>query len=109
VPQVLEDITAYLERTSEMRSYLISSLIYPAVVTFMMIASILVMILFVIPKFSEIFESSKAPIPLPMQILMGVSSFFTSWWWAIFGLVALGIYLFQRWRTSPQGRLAWDR
>ena len=73
VPQVLEDITAYLERTTEMRSYLISSLIYPAVVMFMMIASVLVMILFVIPKFSQIFESSKSPIPLPMQILMGIS------------------------------------
>lgn len=109
VPQVLEDITAYLERSTEMRSYLISSLIYPAVVLFMMIASVLVMILFVIPKFSQIFESSKSPIPLPMQILMGISGFFTSWWWAIFGLIALGIYLFQRWHTSPQGRLLWDR
>lgn len=109
VPQVLEDIIAYLEQTTEMRSYLISSLIYPAVVTFMMITSILVMILFVIPKFSQIFESSKSPIPLPMQILMGISDFFTSWWWAVFGLIALGVYLFQRWRTSPQGRLVWDR
>ena len=109
VPQVLEDITAYLERSTEMRSYLISSLIYPAVVLFMMIASVLVMILFVIPKFSQIFESSMSPITLPMQFLMGFSGFFTSWWWAIFGLIALGIYLFQRWHTSPQGRLLWDR
>jgi general secretion pathway protein F len=109
VPQVLEDITAYLERDAEMRNYLISSLIYPAIVTFMMIASILVMILFVIPKFSQIFESSKAPIPLPMQILMGISSFFISWWWLIFGGIALAVFVFQRWRTSAEGRLTWDR
>jgi len=108
IPQVLEELTAYLERTSELRSYLITSMIYPVIVFFMMISSILVMILFVIPKFAQIFESSKAPIPLPMQFLMAISNFFVDWWWAIFGGLALAILLLVRWRNSPQGRQIWD-
>lgn len=109
LPQVLSEITAFLERTAEMQSFLISSLIYPIILSFMMFSSILVMILFVIPKFSQVFETSGAPVPLPMQILMAVSSFFTAWWWALAGGILIIVFLVRRWKNSEKGRLTWDR
>jgi len=62
LPEVLKDITAYLERTSELKSYLISSLIYPAVIFVTMVLSIFIMIVFVIPKFAQVFDSSGAAL-----------------------------------------------
>jgi general secretion pathway protein F len=108
VPQVLEEVSAYLERSVELRTYLATSLIYPVIVSSMMIVSLLVMFLFVIPKFAQIFESSRAPIPLPMQVLMTISDFFTGWWWAIVGVLVLAVLGFVRWRQTPRGRRIWD-
>ncbi len=108
VPQVLEEVSAYLERSVELRTYLATSLIYPVIVSSMMIVSLLVMFLFVIPKFAQIFESSRAPIPLPMQVLMTISDFFTGWWWAIVGVLVLAVLGFVRWRQTPRGRRVWD-
>jgi general secretion pathway protein F len=108
VPQVLEEVSAYLERTVELKTYLVSSLIYPAIVSTMMVGSLLVMFLFVIPKFAQIFESSRAPIPLPMQVLLAISTFFTGWWWAMLAVVVLAVLGFARWRRSPRGRRVWD-
>lgn len=108
VPQVLEEVSAYLERSVELRTYLATSLIYPVIVSSMMIVSLLVMFLFVIPKFAQIFESSRAPIPLPMQVLMTISDFFTGWWWAIVGVLVLAVFGFVRWRQTPRGRRVWD-
>lgn len=109
IPQVLNELSQFLTRNSEMKSYLVSSLIYPALITVMMLSSILVMVLFVIPRFSQIFEDSKVPIPLPMQVLMDVSSFLISYWWAILAGIVLVLATFQQWRNSEKGRLAWDR
>lgn len=108
VPQVLEEVSAYLERSVELRTYLATSLIYPVIVSSMMIVSLLVMFLFVIPKFAQIFESSRAPIPLPMQVLMTISDFFTGWWWAIVAVLILAVVGFVRWRQTPRGRRVWD-
>lgn len=108
LPQVLTDVSAYLERSSELRSYLISSLIYPAVIFVTMIVSIVIMILFVIPKFAQVFDSAGAAIPLPMQILLGISDFFTGWWWALLLVIALTVFGFRRWHATDSGRLAWD-
>jgi len=108
VPQVLEEVSAYLERSVELRTYLATSLIYPVIVSSMMIVSLLVMFLFVIPKFAQIFESSRAPIPLPMQVLMTISDFFTGWWWALLGAIVLAVMGFVRWHRTPRGRRIWD-
>ncbi len=108
VPQVLEEVSAYLERSVELRTYLATSLIYPVIVSSMMIVSLLVMFLFVIPKFAQIFESSRAPIPLPMQALMTISDFFTGWWWALLGVIVLAVLGFVRWHRTPRGRRIWD-
>lgn len=109
LPQVLSEITSFLEQADDMRSNLISSLIYPVIIFSMMIVSVLVMILFVVPRFSQVFETSGMPVPLPMQILMAVSSFFTGWWWALIGGVLVVVLLVHRWWRSPAGRLTLDR
>jgi len=108
LPEVLKDITAYLERTSELKSYLISSLIYPAVIFVTMVLSIFIMIVFVIPKFAQVFDSSGAPMPLPMQIMLGTSDFFITWWWALLGGSFLLMLTIRRWRNTDNGRLFLD-
>ncbi len=107
--QILERLREYLESAGEMRDYLISSLIYPAILAFVGVSSIIVMVVFVIPKFAVIFENAGAPIPLPMKIMLGMSSILTNYWW-LFIAVGLGSwYWFRHYLTTQEGRLSWDR
>ncbi len=107
--EILKRLGEYLERIEELRSYLISSLIYPMILVFVAIASFIILMTFVIPKFAGIFENAGAPIPLPMQIMLFISSVVTGYWW-LMGLAGVAVWIgFRRWLKTPEGRLTWDR
>ena len=107
--QILERLVDYLEDVEELRSYLISSLIYPCILTLVGSVSIVIMMFFVIPKFSVIFENAGAPVPLPMVIMLGMSGILTNFWWLLL-LVATGLgYQLKTRLATDEGRLSWDR
>jgi general secretion pathway protein F len=106
--EILKRLSEYLEGSEELKSYFVSSLIYPAILTFVSLASVVILLTFVIPRFAAIFESAGAPIPLPMRIMLGASGFITSYWW-ILVILAIGVwYIARRRLQSPEGRLSWD-
>lgn len=107
--EILERLIEYLEGAEELRNYFISSLIYPVILAVVAGASIIIMITFVIPKFADIFENAGAPIPLPMQIMLGAADFLTSYWWLILLGAAGAWFLFKKRLNTEEGRLAWDR
>jgi len=107
--QILERLVDYLEDVEELRSYLISALIYPCILTFVGAASIIVMVTVVIPKFAVIFENAGAPVPLPMKILLGLSGFLTGFWWLILLVIGGGGYWVHTRLKTEEGRLNWDR
>lgn len=107
--QILLRLAEYLEDVEELRNYLISALIYPAFLTFVAASSIVIMVLFVIPKFAAIFENAGAPTPLPMKILLGMSAVLTGYWWLIL-LVGVGAWVWIKNRLrAEEARLKWDQ
>ena len=108
LPLVLERLVEFQQSADELRSYLISSLIYPALLTLVGAASVVVLLNYVIPRFAEIFDEAGRALPLPTQILLGVSGFTRGYWW-VFLLVLGGLGVgFSRLLASPGGRLWWD-
>lgn len=107
--QILERLEEYLEGADELRSYLISSLIYPCILVVVAIGSIIIMMTVVIPQFADIFENAGAPVPLPMKVLLVLSGFLTGFWWLILLVIGGGAYwIYSRLKTE-EGRLNWDR
>ncbi|MEJ2077043.1 MAG: type II secretion system F family protein [Acidobacteriota bacterium] len=107
--QILARVVEYLESADELKNYIISSLIYPAILALVGSASIIVMVTFVIPKFSEVFQNAGMPIPLPMKIMLGLSAVVTGYWWLFLGGAIGSIYLWRRNLATESGRLNWDR
>ncbi|MBI3939530.1 MAG: type II secretion system inner membrane protein GspF [Acidobacteria bacterium] len=106
---ILERLAEYLESSQDLKNYFVSSLIYPALLALVGSASIIVLILFVIPQFTLIFENAGAPMPLPMKILLAFSDFLRGWWWfLLLGMGSLFVFTRQYLMTEP-GRLNWDR
>jgi general secretion pathway protein F len=97
------------ERTrDELRNYIISSLVYPALLTLVGCTSIFILLKFVVPRFAAVFEDSRIPMPLPTKIMMETSHFVESWGLPIIGGLFLLFLLHQAWIRTAGGRLRWD-
>jgi type IV pilus assembly protein PilC len=103
---VLLDLATYLETDLEARSAITSALIYPAVVAVMAVITVVVLATFVLPKFRTFFSSLNAKLPLPTRMLLSISGFVSTWWWAIGSLIVAVVVAFVALRRSRQGR-AW--
>ena len=103
---VLLELATYLETDLEARSAITSALIYPAVVAVMAVITVLVLATFVLPKFRTFFSSLNAKLPLPTRMLLSISGFISTWWWAIGTIIVVVVVTFVALRRSRQGR-AW--
>ncbi|MGQ0843282.1 MAG: type II secretion system F family protein [Sporichthyaceae bacterium] len=106
---VLDQLAHYLERDLEARRKIKSATIYPAIVALMSCATIGVLAVYVLPKFTDFFESLDAELPLPTRMLLGMTDFLFAYWWALaacLGLVGIGAALALR---LPRGRRFKDR
>jgi type IV pilus assembly protein PilC len=105
---VLNQLADYIERDVEARSTLTSAMIYPAVVGAMSIAVVLVLAIFVMPRFVVFFKQLHAKLPLPTRLLMSGSSFFSHWWYALISFMVIFGVGFILMRRSPKGRTILD-
>jgi type II secretion system protein F len=106
---ILSRLSKYLLTTKEMKDYLISVLIYPAILTLASGASIIILLTFVIPRFAKIFADMGQTIPLPTQIMLSISQGVRSYWWVLGGAILLGWYGFRAYIKSGEGKVSWDR
>ena len=106
--KILNRLADFQRTADEMRSYLISSLIYPALLTVVGIGSVAILMFFVIPRFSTIFSDIGAPIPFSTQVLLTLSNWMIRYW-SIGILSIAGVVLAVRyWLQSPAGRHQYD-
>jgi general secretion pathway protein F len=105
---VLERLTEYLERSKELRDTVATAMIYPAILVTMAAMSLLLLLTFVVPQFTEMFETAGKELPVPTQIVVGVAEGLRSYWWGLI-LLAAGIASYVRYqRADPVRRHVWD-
>ena len=78
---VLEKLHEFLETTNELKDHVVSAMIYPAILGITGGVSIIILLTFVLPRFSVIFSEIGGSLPLTTQILLLLSSALRSWWW----------------------------
>ena len=103
------DRLAEFERTrDDLRGYIISSLIYPALLCIVGIGSVFMLLNFVVPRFATIFSDPRMKIPTPTLILLQASDLVQHYWApAAIGFVA-AIIAFQAYIHTAAGRMWWD-
>ena len=106
---ILVRLTRYLQSTKATRDYLVSTLIYPLILTFISGISVIILVTFVIPRFAKIFSDMGQSIPLPTQIVLTFSDLFVRYWWVGAGAIALVVLLWKMYIQKEEGRLRWDR
>jgi type IV pilus assembly protein PilC len=105
---VLARLSGYIERDLEARRKLKSAIIYPVIVAAMSSVTVLVLAIYVLPKFEDFFASLDAKLPLPTRMLLGVTGFLGHWWWALAGGVAALVLLVFAVTRTRSGKYARD-
>jgi type IV pilus assembly protein PilC len=104
---VLARLAHYIERDLEARRKIKSAMIYPIAVALMSVGTVLVLAVYVLPKFETFFRDLDAELPLPTRMLLGITDFLTDWWWAIVGGVAVWALLFFISQRFERGKYVW--
>ncbi len=105
----LQDLSAYLVKARALRDKLISAMIYPAILIVVTLVSIAVMMVFVLPKFAELFADMNADLPASTAFVLGVANALSSYGPLIITLLLIGLLLLKRQMASPAFRARWDR
>lgn len=106
---VLNRLADFTESQAELRSKITGTMVYPALMMVMAMGVTGMLFVFVIPKISKIFEAQKVALPLPTQVLVGLSAFSKDYWFVMLPLLIGAAYGFRRFITSERGRPWWDR
>ena len=107
--QVFVRLAEFENTRDELRNFIIGSMIYPALLSLVGMASVLVLMYYVVPRFASAFAASQMAIPLPTQIMLSISDFVRTYGWIGLVAVVLAIAGTQSYIRTAPGRLWWDR
>lgn len=101
-------LTDYLERSRELRDSVISALIYPVMLLLLAAGSLILLLVYVIPQFTPIFEELGGDLPTITKVVLGAASILQKFWWAMIGVTFLVVVQFRRMLESQEKRFKWD-
>jgi general secretion pathway protein F len=109
LPTILERLADLLERQAQVRAKVMTAMAYPAVLALVALFVVVALMMFVVPKVVEQFETVGQQLPLLTRIVIGVSELLVNWWWAM--LIVAGLIGLVAWRAlkDPNVRLRFDR
>lgn len=107
---LLDRLATYKEKIQAIKGKIKSALTYPIAILVVAFVITAVIMIFVIPAFKELFSSFGADLPYPTLVVIALSDFFVSYWWAIFGGIGGGVwFFFYTWKRSEKMQSTMDR
>jgi MSHA biogenesis protein MshG len=107
--EVFQRLSEHLEFELDIRARIKQALRYPVMVIFAMAIALVVINIFVLPKFADVFAHFKTELPLMTRILLGFSSWTVKWWPLVLAAGIGAALAWRNWIATPGGRYAWDR
>ncbi len=109
LPSILDRLSALLERQAEVRGKLIATLAYSIVLSIVAMVVVAALMIWVVPKVVEQFDTVGQQLPLLTRIVIGISSIAAHWWWLILLVMAAMIGFGAMVLRQPEARMAFDR
>ncbi|MGK2925194.1 MAG: type II secretion system F family protein [Lysobacterales bacterium] len=104
----LSRLSEYLERSRDLKDSVISALIYPVLLLVLAAGSLILLLVYVIPQFTPIFEELGGDLPTITKIVLGVGSVLQNFWWGIILITVVVVAQFRRMLANADKRFAWD-
>ncbi len=107
--EVLKRLGAFLESSQDFKDYIKSAMVYPIFLVLVGGISIIVLLTFVMPKFSVIFSDMRQAIPLSTRVLLELGAALKTYWPVILGALVAVYFLIRRYMKTPAGSFRLDR
>ncbi|MGB5292870.1 MAG: type II secretion system F family protein, partial [Lysobacterales bacterium] len=104
----LDRLADYMERSKDLKDSVVSAMVYPIMLMVLAGGSLVLLLVYVIPQFTPIFEELGGDLPLVTKMVLAVGGVLQNFWWGLIALTMLGVYLFRRMLADPEKRLRWD-
>lgn len=102
--KVLNRLADNLEKSQEFRGKVKGAMIYPAIIVIGMIVVSIIMVVFIMPRLTELYTQFDAELPITTKILTGISGFVINFWYlVIFGL-GVAYWAFKIYIKTKQGK-----
>lgn len=108
LPEALDELAGYLERGRALRDGVTSALLYPAILVGVALVSLLLLLAWVVPQFTNMFDTLGGTLPLPTRIVIGAGELARDWGWLLPLALLGGAWYLRRNLREPAKRLAWD-
>lgn len=104
---VLERLADHMERNKELRDALTSALIYPAILVFVAVLSILLLLGYVVPQFTQMFDGVGQVLPLPTRITIAIGNALQSYGWLLVLLLVVSVWFVRRQLANASSSYKW--
>ncbi len=104
----LDRLADYMERTKDLKDSVVSAMIYPIMLMVLAGGSLVLLLTYVIPQFTPIFEELGGDLPTITKIVLAAGSLLQNFWWGLIALAFVGATMFRRMLADPEKRLNWD-
>ncbi|MBZ5625578.1 MAG: type II secretion system F family protein [Acidobacteriia bacterium] len=105
---IFERLAEFERSRDDLRNFIVSSMIYPALLATVGLASIVILLTFVVPKFATIFSDPRMKIPVPTQIMLTASHVVQTYWWMAAAVLVGSFIFWQSYTRTAAGRTWWD-
>ncbi len=102
-------LAEHIEFELEVRGRIKQALRYPTTVMIAIFMAMVVINIFVIPTFANVFAQFKTELPLMTRVLLGVSSFTVKFWPLLLAMGIGAMWALRAWLATTQGRYTWDK
>lgn len=107
--QVLDRLADLRERSEKIRTTVASAMLYPVLLVIVALASIALLLTFVVPQFETVFRDAGAELPVSTAIVVALGRFLQGWGWLLLLAALAGLLLLRQTLALSGPRLAWDR
>ncbi len=104
-----ESLHTFYEKSYTLSQKVKSAMSYPMFVLGVAVVVLIVIMAFVMPKFTSMFDDLGGEIPGITKVLISVTNFFQKWWLVIILVLVVGFIIFKVYTKSDQGRIEWAK
>ena len=106
---ILMRLAVFMEKNDALVRKVKGAMIYPGVIMTVAGGAISVLLLFVIPTFQRMFSEAGIALPLPTQIVIGLSEALQAYWYVVIGVIAAAVWFIKKYYATQNGKLVIDR
>ena len=107
--EMIQKVAENLEKQKDFQSKVRGAMIYPVIIFFAIIVVVTLLMLFMVPAVEDLYADFGGKLPWITQLVVNMSKFFVSYWWALLFILIAGVVSFKYYTSTPSGRSVMDR